>query len=145
MYFSVYPTSEYYSDEDFDKKIFSDEEKDICIICWLPSEETNKIQKLTEFKEINTKCDCKPKIHSLCLEKWTKQNLSCPICRSKITLNFIQINHNNYFMYCYFFCIDKTINCLRILSYASFINLICILIYNVFYFTSHFINEQSNI
>jgi hypothetical protein len=139
MYFSLYPSSEYYSDEDNDNKIVCVDEKDIlekeiCIICWLPSYKTNKIQILSEFKQIHTICKCQPRIHSVCLENWTARSLSCPICRKKITINNFQSNNNNnILMCCYIFCLDKTLYCLRILSYASFLNLICILIYNLYY------------
>jgi hypothetical protein len=62
-------------------------ECDICVICLDDIEIKDII--------IPSNCNCKVKIHLLCLELIKKNNMLCPICRIKSnnTLN----SSNNYF------------------------------------------------
>lgn len=136
MYFSIYPSSEYFSEEDdaYIKKIHLDEEQDeICIICWLPSDDNNKIQLLTDFKQITQLCKCHPNLHKFCLEKWIRKSSSCPVCRTKLTINLSFNENKSIFIIYYVFCIENTLKGLKFLCYLSFINLLCIFIYNINY------------
>ena len=52
MYFSIYPSSEYYSDEDLDNNDDNNiivDDNDICIICWLPGEKNNIIKQVQDL------------------------------------------------------------------------------------------------
>ena len=112
MYFSIYASSEYYSDDDIHNVELLVDEKETCIICWLPSEQTNKIKNLSDFSQLKLKCKCHPKIHNNCINSY----------------------QNNYFINIYIYVINKTIYGLKILCCASFLNLFCIFIYHVYYY-----------
>lgn len=131
MYFSVFSSSEYYSDEEINGKLSVDED-DLCLICWLPGEEKNDINLLSEFSHIKPNCKCKPKIHSICINEWIKKTPSCPICRTKMNMIIFNTNNENVLINYYIICISYTINLLKFISYASFINLLCILFYNIY-------------
>lgn len=131
MYFSVFSSSEYYSDEEINKDISIDED-DLCLICWLPGDETNELKLLSDFSHIKTLCKCKPKIHSICINDWIKKTPSCPICRTKLNIIIFNGNAENVFINCYIGCISYTVYFLKIVSYASFLNLLCLLFYNIY-------------
>jgi len=131
MYFSVFSSSEYYSDEDISNDISIDED-DLCIICWLPQEEQNEIKLLSEFSHIKPNCKCKPKLHSTCINDWIKKTPTCPICRTNMNIIIFTSNYDNFLINCYIICISYTVQLLKIISYASFINLLCILFYNIY-------------
>lgn len=130
MYFSVFSSSEYYSDEDVTNDIIFDE-TDICIICWMPEEKNNRLKNLSDFSHIITTCKCHPQIHTLCLNNWINKNKSCPICRTKLTINIFKTN-DNIIVNFYVNFIGCAVRTLKILSYASFVNLMCLLVYNVY-------------
>ena len=143
MYFSIFPSSEYYSDDDIDDAGVID--TDVCLICWLPSTNTNKINNLSNFSHIITNCSCKPKIHSLCLNHWIKTTPSCPICRTKIKINIFKSNNKNILINCYTVCIGYTVYIIKTICYVSFFNLICVILYNtyyLYYFTKFNSNEH---
>jgi len=147
MYFSIYPSSEYYSDEDLDNNDDNNiivDDNDICIICWLPGEKNNIIKHLSDFSHIISTCKCRPKIHRECVEKWITKSLSCPICRTKIKINLFETNQKNLYMYCCIIFVETTNKVLKLLCYASFVNMLAILIYNVYYiyFLNHFFQEN---
>ena len=124
MYFSIFPLSEYSFDEDINNNLKIDEE--LCIICWEPTEENNKIKYLSHFSHIITTCKCNPKIHSLCLDIWIKQNHSCPICISTIINNTFKTDKNNILSNCFIYCVQYTIIILKyfvFLCYPSFLKL----------------------
>jgi hypothetical protein len=131
MYFSVFSSSEYYSDEDIDNKLVIDEDQ-LCLICWLPNEESNEIKLLSDFSHIKPKCKCKPKLHALCINEWIKKSPSCPICRTKLNIIVLTSDKKNMFISCYIKCCIYSIKLLRFGCYASFINLLCLLFYNVY-------------
>ena len=134
MYFSIYASSEYYSDDDIHNVELLVDEKETCIICWLPSEQTNKIKNLSDFSQLKLECKCHPNIHNNCIYTWLNKSLTCPICRSKISIININSYQNNYFINIYIYVINKTIYGLKILCCASFLNLFCIFIYHVYYY-----------
>ncbi len=133
MYFSIFSSSEYYSDEDrdYDTQSCIDEE-DMCLICWLPGNKENEIHVLTNFSNIKPKCKCKPKLHTICINEWVKKSPTCPICRTKMNIIIFTADGKNVFINCYIKCISYTVELLRFLCYASFLNLFCIIFYNAF-------------
>jgi len=136
MYFSIFSSSEYYSDEDIDNNFVLD--TDVCLICWLPAQENNNIKLLSNFSHIITKCTCNPKIHSLCLDHWIKTSSSCPICRTKIKINIFKSNNKNILINSYIIFVEYTVYILKMICYASFFNLMCVMLYNayfIYYFT----------
>lgn len=54
-----------------------------CIICWLP----DNVSKLQLVPKLKTNCECNPFIHEECLTSWLSHSLSCPICRSLVSIN----------------------------------------------------------
>ena len=131
MYCSVFTSSEYYSDEDINREVSIDEDE-LCLICWLPEYEKNRIKLLSEFSHIKPNCKCKPKIHLLCINEWIAKSQSCPICRIKMDIIFTN-NIQNVLINYYIICVSYTVHFLKIVCYASFINLICILFYNTYF------------
>ncbi len=106
-------------------------EKDVCLICWTPSEKDNQIKLLSDFSHIIFICKCQPKIHQKCLDIWIYKNSSCPICRRKITVSSLK-SGNAYFISCYIYCVEYTVRGLRILCYVSFVNLLFLCFYNIY-------------
>lgn len=93
MYFSVFQSSEYNSDEDITNK--DNDNDNICIICWFPENINDKIYLLSEIRHITLYCECNPKLHKNCLNNWLITTHSCPICRKKLIINF---NLDNRYM-----------------------------------------------
>jgi len=133
MYFSVFPSSEYNFNEEIniDNKL-TNEEDDICLICWLPSEEKNDIKYLSDFSHIKPKCNCKPKLHLICINDWLQNSQSCPICRKKMNIIILTTNNKNFLSNCYIICISFTVHFFRLMFYISSINLLCLLIYKIY-------------
>ena len=131
MYFSVFSSSEYYSEHDISNDISIDED-DVCLICWLPEEEQNEIKLLSDFSHIKLNCKCKPKLHSTCINDWINKSTTCPICRTKLNIIIFTTNHENIISNFYIICISYTAQLLKFISYVSFINLLCILFYNIY-------------
>ena len=108
MYSILYTSSEYYENGQDYTVIEEDETNKLCLICLLPSKEHNVIQKMKEFSDIYSVCNCDPSFHYDCLEDWMNRTSSCPICRTKITLNKL-VSSNNYlkvitvFVFCFNF------------------------------------------
>jgi hypothetical protein len=143
MYFSIYTSSEYYNEDEndytktnntIDTKDDDSYEKDICIICWMQNEENNQIKQLSDFNHIISTCNCNPKIHSICFNIWIAKTQSCPICRKKLTVNIIYSDNNNILIDYYFCCVETTIYFLKGFCFISFLNLSCLLIYNLYCF-----------
>lgn len=148
MYFTVFSSSQYYSDDDIDDKLIIDE-TDMCVICWMPSTKYNKINILSDFSHITTKCNCKPKIHYLCLNNWINRTSSCPICRTPIINHLIySFKQNTFIEYYITISSQYSLYFLTIICYTSFINLICVLLYNMYityYFTKNYHYENYGI
>ena len=53
-----------------------------CIICWEESSALNEVTYLQLTNIIHISCQCNVHIHDKCLYIWTKNNRSCPICRT---------------------------------------------------------------
>lgn len=132
MYFSVFSSSEYYSNDDINNNHISIKEDDLCLICWLPQEEQNEIKILSDFSHIKPNCKCKPKLHSTCINNWIKKSPTCPICRTKMNIIIFTTNPENILINYYIICISYTLQLLKIISYASFVNLLCLLFYNIY-------------
>jgi hypothetical protein len=131
MYFSIFTSSEYDSDDDINNELVVKED-DLCLICWLPAEEKNQIKILSEFSHIKPKCKCKPKLHSECINEWIIKTPSCPICRTKMNIIIFTDDNKNVVINCYIVCVSYTVYFLRVLCYTSLINLLCLLFYNVY-------------
>lgn len=146
MYFSIFSSYEFYyfnEDSDTDLPINTDKDKnkdedndkdDICIVCWFPGD-INELKQLSQFSYFKPKCECKPKIHKLCMDEWIKKNPSCPICRTKMNVIVFSSNSNsnNIFINCYIIFVEYTVYLFKIICYASFLNLLCIIIYNLYF------------
>lgn len=138
MYYSVFQSSEYNSDEidhklkeeeDINKPedINNPEDIDNCIICWQPGCETNKLYLLPEIPNIQLYCDCQPKIHQQCLNVWIIKTRSCPICRKLITIK-VHLNRNSIFLNMRLFA-GQYIKCLFKIYFGILcVNLIIILV-----------------
>ncbi len=133
MYFSVFSSSEYYSDEDRHCNTPRVDEDDLCLICWVPGDKKNEVKLLTDFSHIKPKCKCKPKIHTICINEWIKKSPTCPICRTNMNIIIFTTDGQNIFINCYIKCISYTICLLRILCYASFLNLFLLIFYNTYF------------
>lgn len=129
MYYSIFSSSEYYSDDDTDDSFTYDN----CLICLMPANNVQQLTHLSNFKHIYTDCKCNPMLHMKCLNKWIENTQSCPICRTKITVSMINTHDNNMLVYWYVYCIQYTVNFFKLICYASFVNLIVILFYNTYY------------
>lgn len=150
MYFSVFPSSEYMSDEEINCQKNKDNEE-ICLICWMPSETNNDIKCLSDYSYIIKICDCKPKIHSSCLNNWIQKNPSCPICRKQITIQICYNNTNdndnaivgNVYIYFYVNCLKYTVNCFKLFCYIIFFNMFYLYVYNFYLFYNENQFEQN--
>ena len=133
MYFSTFPSSEYYSDEDNKNNYIDNDENDVCIICWLPSDETNKIIKLDYFTTVTPTCKCKPKIHAICFNDWIQRSQSCPICRKNIIIHIQYFNNNSVQTFtCFFFIFNFATRLMRFATIISMFNLAIICFYNLY-------------
>jgi hypothetical protein len=89
MYFSVFQSSEYNSDEDTNNinntinEKTNNDDSDNCIICWSPE---CPLLLLSDIPNITLQCECNPMIHQKCLNSWLITTSSCPICRKVITV-----------------------------------------------------------
>lgn len=132
MYFSTFPSSEYYSDEDNENNSKINE-NDVCIICWLPSDEKNKIIKLNYFTTVTTTCKCKPKIHALCFNDWIQRSQSCPICRKNIIINMHYFTNNSVqTVTSIFLFFNFATTLMRYATIISIVNLVILSFYNLY-------------
>jgi hypothetical protein len=157
MYFSIFPDSEYYFDEDKERETDREkdcdiykcvDEEDICLICWNPGNKQNEINILTEFSHIKSKCKCKPKLHTLCINEWIKKSPTCPICRTKLNIIIFTTDGKNIFLNCYIKCLSYTVGLLRFLCYVSFLNIFFLIFYNtiyIYYMSNNYYDDNYNI
>jgi hypothetical protein len=122
MYLSTFPLSEYCFNDEI---ICQNNDDNICLICWMPSETNNSITILSEFSHIITLCKCKSKFHLICLNGWIAKSHSCPICRKKIKIK--NINKQNEYLW---------ENLVRIFFYFISFNVCYIFWYNIYWFIS---------
>jgi hypothetical protein len=119
-------SNEYYFYNDTNELLI---EKDICLICWLPTETDNVIKRLSDFAHINITCKCKPMIHQLCINDWISKNPSCPICRTPIFYS-----NQNYLTYYHKF-IKYNTYLIKIIFYMNLLYFIYVFLYNIYIFT----------
>lgn len=133
MYYAVFPLSEYNLYDDDTNKI---DKNDICIICWTPSEQNNKLDMLKDFTYLRITCKCNPKIHKNCIDEWIINSSSCPICRKKLLRidNDDDDDNINKIIYGYILYVSYIINLLKLISYISMFNLCCLIFYNTYFF-----------
>ena len=97
MYCTLYSSSDYYehtsytdliNEELIKQELINEEHLNIqsCLICLTPPNKDNPIQKIKELPYIVSICKCNPELHFSCLNEWINQTESCPICRTKITI-----------------------------------------------------------
>lgn len=124
MYFTIF------NHDDLEE--FEEIKNELCLICWDPSANNNKLIKMNSvisYLLFSKDCSCNGIFHYNCLLKWINTTNSCPICRKPIkrnvdeenivTLNnksqifrFINFTNNNaykIFKYFFLFLILKTI------------------------------------
>ena len=131
MYLSTFPLSEYCFNDDI--VVENNEDYDICLICWMPSETNNSITILSEFSHIVTLCKCKSKFHSVCVNNWISKSHSCPICRKIITIKNMNININKQNEY----LPEKYKTIIRMICvYLISVNVCYLFWYNIYYFVS---------
>ena len=88
-----YPTFEPYLHSEENNEINS------CLICWENNDDIINYDSLTIYNRI---CKCNGHFHLKCINQWTTNTMSCPICRSKLIhrkpyFETISISLNNYF------------------------------------------------
>lgn len=128
--FSLFIPNEFFFYSDINENENENEkliEKDVCFICWFPSEKDNIIKKLSNFSHISIACKCKPNVHELCLNIWINKNTSCPICRTKIEINKKYLNYNNF--------VTIFIYSLKLLFYINLLNFMYIFFNNIYIVT----------
>ena len=115
MYFRVtdhYENSENNETVDDNEEINKNENQIECFVCYeFKTERREKPIKLYSQNYYVKKCICDGFIHKECLDKWVKQNGTCPICRNNIheNVNLIHsiINYKKYGYVIYAFLIIK--------------------------------------
>ena len=121
MYILLY---EYFFNNNIASFELNNDENDICFICWINTNENNKLIQLEQICNINKKCKCNPKIHSLCLNDWIKCTLTCPICRQRLTVDEPKTKSIIIFNK---LCIEYTLCFLKCMSYSLLIVILCLL------------------
>ena len=101
MYFPVFSSLDDNNNNNNNNDNNKEEDDNICIICWLPTNNNNKIINLKNIPHIITICKCNPKIHIMCFDRWLISHVSCPICRTKLSINLFQSKSENIVAYCY--------------------------------------------
>lgn len=139
MYFSLISSYENFckniNDEDKDKdtnNYLINNQKDTCLICWMPTDENNELKKLSNFLHINIICDCQPKIHYLCLNIWISKNSSCPICRKKISIKTLNLKNSTMFEKIYYYGKEYHFYFCKTICFITFSYLITMLLYNIY-------------
>lgn len=140
MYFSIFPSSEYYSDEEESDEEDDNADKDnVCIICLRYSNKNSNLNLLNDISYVYRNCKCNPIIHNICFYKWIKQSSTCPICRTSMYITLIPSNNvtNNTLLNYYIICVRYAIHMMKIICYLSFLNTWCLLCYNVYVIYIH--------
>lgn len=140
MYFSLISSYEHFceniNDEDKCKdtnNYLINNQKDTCLICWMPTEENNEVKKLSNFSHINIICNCQPKIHYLCLNSWIHKNSSCPICRKKIFIKSLNLKKTNIFEKLYYYNQEYNLHFCKTICFISFSYLMFIFLCNIYF------------
>lgn len=100
MYYSLYTSSDFYEEDDSLKE----DNVKICLICWLPNNNTDLVKNMKQFAYILTTCDCNALFHDKCLKTWIENSQSCPICRKQLAIrNIYNFNNNIHVNIIFFF------------------------------------------
>lgn len=116
-------------------------EDELCLICWLPTYENKNIEILPAFSHIKPRCNCKPKLHLECIDKWVNKTSSCPVCRTKLYINiytYDNLNFNNFCIVCQTFINDY----IHIIHYFSIANLFFLFLFNTYYISIYIYNKN---
>jgi len=138
MYYTIYTSSDNEEFNIYKNRVYNvittGNEDNSCIICWTKNENHN-LYYLKDYKGYTVSCDCNILIHFNCLDQWIQQTKSCPICRKKITINYLYLQlkstNNNMIGYLnsdYYF--KYILKLLRFACMISMINLFYIIIFN---------------
>ena len=122
-------------DEENDKVTnYLEDNKNICLICWLPSiyatDDVKHIKDLAVALNISTRCLCNPLFHHRCIEQWILQTGSCPICRTKV--NFIPKQTNKIIkpFAISLLVFNLTSSIMYVLRYWTAFNVLLFILYN---------------
>ena len=128
MYFSVVESSECYFEED-------KQNDDCCIICY----ETDNIQLLSDFSHIKINCQCKPKLHETCINKWIQNSPTCPICRQRLDITVSISLVKLLYIYKITLYFKYLLHIFAFICNLLFMNLVRILFFNIctFYLMSY--------
>ena len=141
----MYIPSYIYSNEYKDDITPIQDDNNICVICWLPSEKNNKIKHMKDFSNIYYFCDCNVLIHIDCFNEWIitcPTRPSCPICRKQITIftsNFFTDYVKNLLITFIILIFNCTYCLLRVATFAYLFNVCCLFMYNCYMI--YFINR----
>lgn len=115
------------------KNISSETNCECCLICWLPEEENNQINKLSEYTYIIKICKCDPKIHVECINKWVNLCQTCPICRTKLQVT-VPMSKTGLMCTClYKFFVSSIAKVIsRIFRFLIFANCTLIIVHSLF-------------
>ena len=160
MYCTLYSSSDYYehtsytdlinqeliNEELINEKLINEEHLNIqsCLICLTPPNKDNPIQKIKELPYIVSICKCNPELHFSCLNEWINQTESCPICRTKITIQPQHLTNKyrkSFTIFLFFF--NFTTSIFRITTLISMTNIFFLCLYNV-YFIYFFSGEYTH-
>lgn len=140
MYGIIYTSSQYYDNNtQLDPLVELEDSNKECIICWLPSNKDIPVKSMKEYLYFNSNCKCNVYFHDNCFKTWLTKESSCPICRKKISVNInvnIIENEGTYIKITTYTVIflNYTVYFLKMLSFFSLINLLCIIFYTIIFF-----------
>lgn len=147
MYSILNESSEYYNCNEYNAINNNDITNKDCIICWLPSTQDSPVKCMKEYSYFISNCKCNAFFHDNCFKTWLKLVSSCPICRTKISINIIE-NDDKYIKITTYSVIflNYAFYILRMISFFSMINIACIIFYNILFFdyTLDFYPDERN-
>ena len=99
----------------------------LCIICF----QSHDLHNLNQISNVTLRCKCNPSIHQSCFDLWLAESHSCPICRTHLLVNQTSFDYNitNGIIK----LVKSVTLFFRILSLLSMLNVIFLLIFNVYF------------
>jgi hypothetical protein len=128
MYFSVVDSYECYFEEDnINITLKPTLNVDCCIICY----ESDNIKLLSDFSHIKINCQCNPKLHEICINKWIHNSPTCPICRQHLDITVYISLFKLLYLYKVTIYLGCLLNLCRFICDMVFVNLARILFFNI--------------
>ena len=130
MYFSVVDSSECYFEEaniNPSPNPNPNISEDCCIICY----ESDNIKLLSDFSHIKINCQCNPKLHEICINKWIHNSPTCPICRQHLDITVYISLFKLLYLYKVTIYLGCLLNLCRFICDMVFVNLARILFFNI--------------